>query len=272
MVCLHSSLFPARQHDHHTATLLIKMEHTPKRNANWSRDEELLLLQLVGERKEVIKGKFGPNLTVKHKRQAWMEVTEKLNSAFPCVRRSREQVEKKWQNLLSKGKSALSARKQQHHRTGGGSLQKTTAGDDTLTDLIADIVGPDNVCITGVTLDGPADASLIGLADTNRLDYEVTMELTDDPVVNSAPQALPPPPQCNVGSASVALPIELSTLASRGPPPQPPSQPPMNPVFEAGLHSEQHAEAVRKVLHQMEEAYRAQTIAWQNIAKYFSKD
>ncbi|XP_045101932.1 uncharacterized protein LOC123498665 isoform X2 [Portunus trituberculatus] len=46
-----------------------------------------------------------------------MEVTEKLNSAFPYVRRSREQVEKKWQNFLSKGKRALSARKQQHHRT-----------------------------------------------------------------------------------------------------------------------------------------------------------
>ena len=66
----------------------------------------------------VIKGKFGPNLTFQHKRQAWVDVTVNLNAAFPSVHRTKEQVEKKWHNSLAKGKWDLAARNQQITKTG----------------------------------------------------------------------------------------------------------------------------------------------------------
>ena len=48
------------------------------RTQNWSKDEVLLLLRLVKERKDIIKGKFSPMLTIKHKREAWWQITEAL--------------------------------------------------------------------------------------------------------------------------------------------------------------------------------------------------
>lgn len=77
---------------------------TPKRNANWTKDEVLLLLQLVNEKKGIIKGKFGPHLTIVHKRRAWTEITESLNAAFPMVRRTKEQVEKSGKIFSARGR------------------------------------------------------------------------------------------------------------------------------------------------------------------------
>ena len=77
-----------------------------QRTQNWSKDE-VLLLRLVKERKNIIKGKFSPILTIKHKREAWRQITQALNAAFPACERHRDQVEKKWQNLLCKGKKDI---------------------------------------------------------------------------------------------------------------------------------------------------------------------
>ena len=67
-----------------------------QRTQNWSKYEVLLLLRLVKESKDIIKGKFSPILTIKHKREAWRQITEALNAAFHACDRHREQVEKKW--------------------------------------------------------------------------------------------------------------------------------------------------------------------------------
>jgi len=48
----------------------LTLTPTPERTANWTKDEELSLLELI-EVKEIIKGKFGPNLTIQDKRKAW---------------------------------------------------------------------------------------------------------------------------------------------------------------------------------------------------------
>lgn len=93
---------------------------TPKntRTQNWSKDEVLMLLRLIRERKDTIKGKFTATLTIRHKREAWPQITEALNAAFPGRDRQKEQVEKKWQNLLCKVKKDISARRRLYNQTG----------------------------------------------------------------------------------------------------------------------------------------------------------
>ena len=90
-------------------TFLALENHDTKRIVNWSKVEVYLLLQLIKERKGIIKGKVSPNLTIQHKRQAWVEVTRNLNAAFPSVCRTKKQVEKKWLNILTKWKRGLAA-------------------------------------------------------------------------------------------------------------------------------------------------------------------
>lgn len=91
---------------------------TQRRSSNWSKDEVIYLIQRIEERKNVIKGKFGPNLTIKNKREAWQEITDALNAAYPRGNRSVAQVEKKWQNIASKGKNDIHARKRLYNQTG----------------------------------------------------------------------------------------------------------------------------------------------------------
>ena len=50
-----------------TALIMDTPRSTP-RTQNWSKDEVLRLLRLVKERKDIIKGKFSPILTIKHER------------------------------------------------------------------------------------------------------------------------------------------------------------------------------------------------------------
>ena len=94
----------------HSSTTTTSMEQqqptasTPKRTPNWSKEEVALLLELVKERKDIIKGKLSPTLSTKDKRRAWCEIVTLLNSAFLLLRRTREQAEKKRQNLLTKAK------------------------------------------------------------------------------------------------------------------------------------------------------------------------
>ena len=60
-VCLRLSLRNLR-------ALIMDTPRSTPRTQNWSKDEVLLLLRLVKERKDIIKGKFSPMLTIKHKR------------------------------------------------------------------------------------------------------------------------------------------------------------------------------------------------------------
>ncbi|KAK3860287.1 hypothetical protein Pcinc_033658 [Petrolisthes cinctipes] len=122
---------------------------TSKRTPNWSKDEVMMLLRLVKGKKEIIKGKFSPTLTIRHKRDAWQSITESLTVAFPACERQRDQVEKKWQNLLCKGKRDISSRKRLYNQTGGGPPAPGGACEDPVLEEIEDIVGKDNVTWDG---------------------------------------------------------------------------------------------------------------------------
>lgn len=90
-----------------------------KRTLNWNKDEIAYLLKLIEERKKIIKGKFSPTLTVKHKKEAWQEITDALNATVPdSHRRTKEQVEKKWHNIMSSAKKSIYERKRKFNQTG----------------------------------------------------------------------------------------------------------------------------------------------------------
>ncbi|XP_046582216.1 uncharacterized protein LOC124289655 [Haliotis rubra] len=84
-----------------------------KRKPNWTSDQSLLLVRLVDERKSIIKGKFGPGVTSRMKKEAWGEVAANINAAFPNVVRSSDDCEKRWYNIQSKSRQEISAFKRQ---------------------------------------------------------------------------------------------------------------------------------------------------------------
>ena len=48
-----------------------------KRKPNWSERELLVLSETVTENFFVIKGQFGPSLTVQHKNSCWAKIAER---------------------------------------------------------------------------------------------------------------------------------------------------------------------------------------------------
>lgn len=58
-----------------------------ERKANWTEGQVELLVDLVTdeERWSVIRGKFGPTLTVHTKHNAWLEVAERYETGCTCI-------------------------------------------------------------------------------------------------------------------------------------------------------------------------------------------
>ncbi|XP_019736684.1 uncharacterized protein LOC109522498 isoform X3 [Hippocampus comes] len=89
--------------------LQLEAMSSRKRRPNWTDQECYLLAQLVRERKEVIRGKCTTGLY--DKRQAWDEITQNINSAFPQMQRTVSDCSKKWENLLAKSREEIKRQK-----------------------------------------------------------------------------------------------------------------------------------------------------------------
>lgn len=94
------------------------MEKKGKRKPNWSNDECLSLANYMAQYKDILRGKLGPGLTSEKKKTTWKLVTDRLNASFTAVKRSQEEVEKKWHNIFSQTKSEISAYKKAQCATG----------------------------------------------------------------------------------------------------------------------------------------------------------
>ena len=88
-----------------------------KRQANWTMEECLFLVTAVKEGFAVVKGKFGPCLTSKMKKDRWETISRDLSAQFGSNRTS-EQTEKKWSNLMAKAKPLISEYRRESQRTG----------------------------------------------------------------------------------------------------------------------------------------------------------
>ncbi|XP_069108898.1 nuclear apoptosis-inducing factor 1-like [Argopecten irradians] len=133
-----------------------------KRKPNWTADECLQLTKLVEEKKDVIRAKFGAGVTTQRKREAWQRITDAIN-ASSTVRRSVEEVEKKWHNLHMKGKAELSDHRRQAVMTGGGPSSMPQISP--IAEAVGNVIGLDNVSICGI--DGAVDTSMMMLLNTD---------------------------------------------------------------------------------------------------------
>ncbi|KAM6947410.1 uncharacterized protein PEZ65_001058 isoform 1-T1 [Lycodopsis pacificus] len=92
---------------------LLQVMSTRKRRPNWTDQECLLLAQLMQEKKDIIRGKCSNGVTIQDKRQAWEEIAQSINTAFPQIQRTVSDCNKKWENLLAKSREEIKRQRRQ---------------------------------------------------------------------------------------------------------------------------------------------------------------
>ncbi|XP_026163087.1 myb/SANT-like DNA-binding domain-containing protein 4 isoform X2 [Mastacembelus armatus] len=92
---------------------LLQGMSSRKRRPNWTDQESLLLAQLMQERKDIIRGKCSTGVSLQDKRQAWEEIAQTINAAFPQIHRTVSDCNKKWENLLAKSREEIKRQKRQ---------------------------------------------------------------------------------------------------------------------------------------------------------------
>ncbi|XP_015193823.1 nuclear apoptosis-inducing factor 1-like [Lepisosteus oculatus] len=75
-----------------------------KRNPNWTEEEKAILLKEYSRRKEILTSKFNPAVTSVIKQKHWKEITDCVNSQNPTVKRTIQEVKKKYENLSTAAK------------------------------------------------------------------------------------------------------------------------------------------------------------------------
>lgn len=65
------------------------------------------------ERKDIIRGKCSTGVSIQDKRQAWEEIAQAINAAFPQIQRTVSDCNKKWENLLAKSREEIKRQKRQ---------------------------------------------------------------------------------------------------------------------------------------------------------------
>nr|XP_033489933.1 uncharacterized protein LOC117261645 [Epinephelus lanceolatus] len=147
------------------------MERKRTRKPNWTKEQCLLLAQLISEHKSVLRGKFSPSVTVQAKKQAWDTIAQQINASFPLVVRTSEDCEKRWYVLQSKAKEEIAAQKREASRTGGGPPSKQLS---QVAETVFDILGQSEVGITG--LREGIDSSML-----QAIEMQQCMERSEEP-------------------------------------------------------------------------------------------
>ncbi|XP_061188667.1 protein IMPACT homolog [Saccostrea echinata] len=82
-----------------------------KRSANWTADEEIVLVEEVGRRKELLFGKMKGDGSVKIWEilaKGWKEITDVLNARFSLKRREEQEIKKKYYNIKQRNNIIVS--------------------------------------------------------------------------------------------------------------------------------------------------------------------
>ena len=88
-----------------------------KRKPNWTEDESLSLVRLVDDKKDIIRGKFGGAITHRMKKEAWVLISDEINSTFSNARTPQD-CEKRWYNIQCKSQKEISIHKKLLNGTG----------------------------------------------------------------------------------------------------------------------------------------------------------
>ena len=89
-----------------------------QRKKNFSADEIRVLIEEYEVKRDIFEGKFSNTLTNIKKKNAWQEVTSKVN-ALGVDSRTVEEIKIKWKNLCSSAKGSFHEFKKSTHKTGG---------------------------------------------------------------------------------------------------------------------------------------------------------
>lgn len=89
-----------------------------KRKPNWTEDEKAILLEEFTKRKNILQSRYNPSVTHSHKSKAWQEITEKINSRNLAVKRTVEEVMKKYENIVVSSRKEIANNKKESGKTG----------------------------------------------------------------------------------------------------------------------------------------------------------
>ncbi|KAK4325673.1 hypothetical protein Pmani_003766 [Petrolisthes manimaculis] len=124
------------------------MEGKRTRKGNWSPDETKYLVQLYKENAVYLRSDFSsPGCTHRGKLDAWDSITNQLHEAYPDSNRTVKECQKRWQTIQSAAKTRIARFNEALTGTGGG---PATPDLDELDQLIADILGKQNITFAGV--------------------------------------------------------------------------------------------------------------------------
>ncbi|XP_064622815.1 uncharacterized protein LOC135503074 [Lineus longissimus] len=123
------------------------------RKPNFSDAEKIRLIEAYDARKGLLVGKFSSNVSSRRKHDAWLEITDNVNSRNPHVVREMTELQKKWQNLTSAMKDEYREYKKALGKTGGGPPPKEPS---IISQKVAAVIGEDDPSVYGI--DGGFDS------------------------------------------------------------------------------------------------------------------
>ena len=94
------------------------------RAKNFSDDEIMTLIDIVGENKAKIFGALSSTLTADDKNKVWEEVACQISERHGTTR-TRDDISKKWYNVLTKYKPRIAEKLASIKRTGGGPAEES---------------------------------------------------------------------------------------------------------------------------------------------------
>ncbi|XP_040890626.1 myb/SANT-like DNA-binding domain-containing protein 4 isoform X2 [Toxotes jaculatrix] len=159
---------------------LLEGMSSRKRRPNWTDQECLLLAQLMQERKDIIRGKCSTGVSIQDKRQAWEEVAQAINIAFPQIQRTVSDCNKKWENLLAKSREEIKRQKRQAGKDEGLSLEELS----TVTQIVISVMN-----LSDMLQQDREDSSVSELVETkqNSCDKDGNDPTTDERITNKRP-------------------------------------------------------------------------------------
>lgn len=125
------------------------MSEKKKRSANFTGNEERLLVSLIGDIRDIIECKKSGQTTWKQKSSAWNSLQEQFNARSNGEYRDLETIKQKYHNLKKSAKQKFSAQKRNLNKTGGGSCKPIAISDidQSIKDILGDqIEGLPSLC------------------------------------------------------------------------------------------------------------------------------
>ncbi|XP_022320722.1 uncharacterized protein LOC111122966 [Crassostrea virginica] len=159
-----------------------------ERKANWTEESVNILVDSItdAERWAIIRGKFGPSLTIQSKQKMWMEIAERVNSSSSCLRTVKD-VKKKWQDIQSQTKKKEANRKSEMRKTGGGPHPSELKPweEKIVAVLSSEVISGVEGGYDSLDTDDHISGTSVGLGEKRKLDEMILIEGFEVPISES---------------------------------------------------------------------------------------